>query len=165
MFEYATQEIPYSAISTYRIYNSPYYYIVGNPNLNIPTQWSLTGMLTLFNKLSLTIGTTHLKDDVEYITKTDSQEPNISFDQAINADRIRTYLMALEVMIKPTKWWIAKPHMDLMITSGKWVEYVNKLFTKEEETANKYLKISQSYLYSSKLSQNFFLSHSILIRT
>lgn len=123
MFEYATQEIPYSAISTYRIYNSPYYYIVGNPNLNIPTQWSLTGMLTLFNKLSLTIGTTHLKDDVEYITKTDSQEPNISFDQAINADRIRTYLMALEVMIKPTKWWIAKPHMDLMITSGKWVEY------------------------------------------
>ena len=40
--------------------------------------------------------------------------------------------------------------------TGKLVYYVNKLFTKEEETANKYLKISQSYLYSSKLSQKFF---------
>lgn len=118
MFNYSTDDMPYSAVSTYKRFTSPYHYVVGNPHLDIPTQWHLMTMLKLFNKYTITLGTHRAMDYIDYTTKID--ENGISYDTPVNNKWIAFHNIGLETNLHVCKWWEMKPHAELMLTSGNW---------------------------------------------
>lgn len=118
MFNYSTDDIPYSAVSTYKRFTSPHHYVVGNPELEIPTQWHLMTMLKLFNRYTITLGTHRSMDYIDYTTEVD--ENGISYDTPVNNKWIAFHNLGLETNLHVCKWWEMKPHAELMLVSGNW---------------------------------------------
>ena len=113
------EELPYSAISTYKQYESPHTYVVGNPALISPTTDQLMAMLGLFNKITFMAGYVRVADQIYYATEIDPAISHVSYTIPRNGDSQSAFLFGLEGNVKPFKWWQMKANANMVINSAK----------------------------------------------
>ena len=113
------EELPYSVISTYKQYESPQTYVVGNPALVSPTTDQLMAMIGLFNKITFMAGCVRVSDQIYYATEIDPETSNISYIIPRNGDSQTAFMFGLEGNLKPFKWWQMKANVNMAINSAK----------------------------------------------
>ena len=113
------EELPYSAISTYKQYESPHTYVVGNPALISPTTDQLMAMLGLFNKITFMAGYVRVANQIYYATEIDPAVSHVSYTIPRNGDSQSAFLFGLEGNVKPFKWWQIKANINMAINSAK----------------------------------------------
>lgn len=112
-------DIPYSLISPYKLYESPNFYTRGNPDLISPTSHQVMGMMVLFNKISLMGGYIYYKDQIYYATEVDPDSPNVSYSIPRNGDHQSLKLFGLEGRFQLFKWWKIKAIARLVLHSAE----------------------------------------------
>ena len=113
------EELPYSAISTYKQYDSPHTYVVGNPALISPTTDQLMAMMGLFNKITFMVGYVRVANQLYYATEIDPAISHVSYTIPRNGDSQSAFLFGLEGNVKPFKWWQMKANANMVINSAK----------------------------------------------
>ena len=113
------EELPYSAISTYKQYESPHTYVVGNPALISPTTDQLRAMMGLFNKITFMVGYVRVANQLYYATEIDPAISHVSYTIPRNGDSQSAFLFGLEGNVKPFKWWQIKANINMAINSAK----------------------------------------------
>lgn len=82
--ERGTEEIPYSAISDYRVYETSKLYTTGNPLLRTPINWQTVAMIRLWGQLGISAMYIHYRDPIVFRTMTDPADPETLFTQPVN---------------------------------------------------------------------------------
>ncbi len=113
------EELPYSAISTYKQYESPHSYVVGNPALISPTTDQIMAMMGLFNKITFMAGYVRVANQIYYATEIDPLTSNVGYTIPRNGDSQSVFLLGLEGNAKPFKWWQMKANVNVAINSAK----------------------------------------------
>ena len=113
------EELPYSAISTYKQYESPHTYVVGNPTLISPTTDQLMAMMGLFNKITFMAGYVRVANQIYYATEIDPATSHVSYTIPRNGDSQSAFLFGLEGSVKPFKWWQMKGNVSMAVNSAK----------------------------------------------
>ena len=113
------EELPYSAISTYKQYESPHTYVTGNPALISPTTDQLMAMMGLFNKVTFMAGYVRVNNQIYYATEIDPVTSHVSYTIPRNGDSQTAFMFGLEGSVKPFKWWQMKANANMVINSAK----------------------------------------------
>ena len=116
-------DLPYSAISSFRQYSSPHSYVVGNPELVPETQDEVMLMAGFFNKLTVMAGYIHLSNPVIYMTYVDQEQPDVSYNMPENGKYNSLAVFGVEGNLKPFKWWTVKPMVSLLLQYAKTSRY------------------------------------------
>ena len=113
------EELPYSAISIYKQYESPHTYVTGNPTLISPTTDQLMAMMGLFNKITFMVGYVRVANQIYYATEIDPAISHVSYTIPRNGDSQTAFMFGLEGNVKPFKWWQMKANVNMAINSAK----------------------------------------------
>lgn len=113
------EELPYSVISTYKRYESPHSYVVGNPALISPTTDQLMAIMGLFNKITFMTGYVRVANQIYYATGIAPETSNVSYTTPRNGDFQNVFIFGLEGNVKPFKWWQMKANANMVINSAK----------------------------------------------
>ena len=116
-------DLPYSAISSFRQYSSPHSYVVGNPELVPETQDEVMLMAGFFNKLTVMAGYIHLSNPIIYMTYVDPEQPDVSYNMPENGTYNSLAVFGVEGNLKPFKWWTVKPMVSLLLQYAKTSRY------------------------------------------
>lgn len=135
-------DLPYSAISSFRQYSSPHSYVVGNPELVPETQDEVMLMAGFFNKLTVMAGYIHLSNPVIYMTYVDQEQPDVSYNMPENGKYNSLAVFGVEGNLKPFKWWTVKPMVSLLLQYAKTSRYT----------------VSNQAMWKFSLSNNFSFS-------
>lgn len=135
-------DLPYSAISSFRQYSSPHSYVVGNPELVPETQDEVMLMAGFFNKLTVMAGYIHLSNPIIYMTYVDPEQPDVSYNMPENGKYNSLAVFGVEGNLKPFKWWTVKPMVSLLLQYAKTSRYT----------------VSNQAMWKFSLSNNFTFS-------
>ena len=125
-------DLPYSAISSFRQYSSPHSYVVGNPELVPETQ----------DEVMLMAGYIHLSNPIIYMTYVDPEQPDVSYNMPENGKYNSLAVFGVEGNLKPFKWWTVKPMVSLLLQYAKTSRYT----------------VSNQAMWKFSLSNNFSFS-------
>lgn len=103
--ERGASQIPYSAISGYRQYESAKLYIIGNPNLNTPTLWQNILMMQLWRQLNLSAMYIHIKSPIGFVTEVDPTDNSVFYTQPRNGDFQSVLALGVEWNKKVNDFW------------------------------------------------------------
>lgn len=113
-YERALDDIPYSAISTYRHYITPVWYETGNSSISTPVNDNIMAVLSLFSKFTLSMGAYLSKDQIYYATE-DSKAADGNILIVTSARNGRHQSMGfgqVEYELTAGKWMTSKPYVS-----------------------------------------------------
>lgn len=125
-------DLPYSAISSFKQYSSPHSYVVGNPELVPETQ----------DEVMLMAGYIHLSNPIIYMTYVDPEQPDVSYNMPENGKYNSLAVFGVEGNLKPFKWWTVKPMVSLLLQYAQTSRYT----------------VSNQAMWKFSLSNNFSFS-------
>lgn len=101
----AVDDIPYSALTTYREYGGEHSYTTGNPDLVSPKSHTLTAVLDLFDHLSFNTIYIYNETPIYYATRMDPALPSVTYTKPMNAKYERLFGLNAEARFDPLPWW------------------------------------------------------------
>ena len=107
-YKRSVDEIPYSAISPYRKYESEHSYIRGNPELIAPKQSIVMAGLELFDKVSVSGIYMYGRNPIYHSTRVDPDNPLLTYIMPKNGHHETLLGINLETRLQPTSWWKLK---------------------------------------------------------
>ncbi len=125
-YKRSMDELPYSAISPFKQYYSPYSYVVGNPNLVPRIQDEVMLIAGFFDIITAMAGYIHVSNPIMYITKADPEIQDVIYSMPENGDFYSMTILGLEADLQLCKWWILKPSITYMMLTGKTSQYSRK---------------------------------------
>ena len=127
MYKYSMEDLPYSVISTYRFYNSPYSYETGNPELKSPKGHQLMLMARLWGKWTLMGGYMRANDEIYFVREQSPESVSITQIKPYNCAYVEGLMLGLEYLLRVGNIWTSKPRMQLRRMSGEvlGVKYSN----------------------------------------
>lgn len=117
-YKYNIEDLPYSAISNYKNYTSPYYYVTGNPELTTPLSHQLMLMATLWGKWNIIGGYAYSDNSIYFVTEPSPDDASQTQVKPYNSGYIQVMMLGTEVMFTPFKWLTSKPRIQLKSTRG-----------------------------------------------
>ncbi|MDO4704241.1 outer membrane beta-barrel protein [Tannerella sp.] len=104
-YKRSVDEMPYSAISPYRKYESEHSYIRGNPELIAPKQSLVMAGLELFDKVSISGIYMYGQNPIYHSTQVDPENPQLTYMMPKNGHHETLLGINLETRLQPTSWW------------------------------------------------------------
>lgn len=104
----AVDDIPYSALTTYREYTGEHSYSTGNPDLVSSKTHTLTAALDLLDHLSFNAIYIYNERPIYFATRVDPTAPNVSYTMPVNAKYERLLGFNAEARFDPLPWWKLK---------------------------------------------------------
>ena len=119
MYKYSMEDLPYSVISTYRFYSSPYSYETGNPLLKSPKGHQLMLMAKLWGKWTLMSGLMRANDEIYFVREQSPESASIMQTKPYNCAYVEGLMLGMEYLIQVGSVWTSKPRMQLKKMSGE----------------------------------------------
>lgn len=119
MYKYSMDDLPYSVVSSYRNYSSPYNYEIGNPELKAPTGHTLILMAKLWG--NWTLASTYLRaiDEIHFVREQSPESPSIAQIKPYNCAYIDGLIFVTEYLLKVENVWTSKPQVIFRRWSGE----------------------------------------------
>ena len=127
MYKYSMEDLPYSVISSYRSYTSPYSYETGNPDLQAPKGHELMLMTRLWGKWTLVGGYINAIDEIYFVREQSPESPSVSQIKPYNCARVEGIMLGMEYLLRIGNVWTSKPRIQLKKMSGEvlGINYTN----------------------------------------
>ncbi|MGP1463284.1 outer membrane beta-barrel protein [Tannerella sp.] len=109
-YKRSVDEIPYSAISPYRKYESEHSYLRGNPDMIAPKQSMVMAGLELFDKVSISGIYMYGRNPIYHSTRVDPENPQLTYMIPKNGHHETLLGINLETRLQPALWWKLKAH-------------------------------------------------------
>lgn len=106
--ERGASQIPYSAISGYRQYESAKLYTIGNPDLNTPIVWQNMLMMQLWKQLNLSAMYILIKSPIGFVTEVDPIDDSVFYTQPRNGNYQSVLALGAEWNKKVNDIWQMK---------------------------------------------------------
>lgn len=119
MYKYSMEDLPYSVISSYRSYSSPYSYETGNPELKAPTGHMLMLMAKLWGNWSLMGGFMRAKNDIYFVSEQSPESPLVTQIKPYNLAYSDGYYFNMEYLLRVGKVWTCKPSVMFRRWTGE----------------------------------------------
>ena len=119
MYKYSMEDLPYSAISTYRSYTSPYSYETGNPSLKPPTGHELMLMAKLWGKWTLLGGYIRANNEIYFVREQSPESPSVTQIMPYNCASIEGLMFGMEYLLRIGKVWSSVPKAQMVHISGQ----------------------------------------------
>lgn len=117
-YKYSIEDLPYSVISNYKRYTSPYYYVTGNTGLTAPSAHQLMLMATLWGKWTLIGGYAYSDNSICFVTEPSPDNASQTQVKPYNSGYVQAVMFGTEVMLTPFKFLTSKPRIQLKSTGG-----------------------------------------------
>ena len=111
--------LPYTAVSTYRHHTTPYCYTTGNPDIEMASTHMVDITATLWKKWTLHAGYIYDGNSIEFVTENDPDDPALTRTMPINSGHVEMLSASVGVSLQPFKWWFASPSVGVRSQSGK----------------------------------------------
>ncbi|MBQ8153240.1 MAG: outer membrane beta-barrel protein [Prevotella sp.] len=119
MYKYSMEDLPYSVISTYRYYTSPYSYETGNPELKSPKGHQLMLMAKLWGKWTLMGGIMRSNDEIYFVREQSPESPSVTQTKPYNCAYVEGVMLGMEYLLQVGNVWTGKPRIQLIKVSGE----------------------------------------------
>ncbi len=119
MYKYSMEDLPYSVISTYRHYSSPYSYETGNPELKTPKGHQLMLMTKLWGKWTFMVGYMRANDNIYFVREQSPESPSVTQTKPYNCAYIEGLILGMEYLLRVGNVWTSKPRIQLRKMSGE----------------------------------------------
>ena len=119
MYKYSMEDLPYSVISTYRYYSSPYSYETGNPELKSPKGHQLMLMAKLWGKWTLMGGLMRANDEIYFVREQSPESPSVMQTKPYNCAYVEGLMLGMEYLLRVGNVWTSKPRIQLRKMSGE----------------------------------------------
>lgn len=149
-FKRQVSSVPYAALSSYKHYYTPTTYTTGNPQLQIPTSYTLSATYTTGDLL---LNAFYSKTSNPIYFGTHTEMGNTIYTKSENGNYSSVLSMYVQYDVKPFKWWRLSPIVkysnrfyDIGIDRDKWLsEYM--------------LYASSDFMFSKTFGGNLILSY------
>ena len=119
MYKYSMEDLPYSVISTYRYYSSPYSYETGNPELKSPKGHQLMLMAKLWGKWTLMGGLMRANDEIYFVREQSPESSSVTQTKPYNCAYVEGLMLGMEYLLRVGNVWTSKPRIQLRKMSGE----------------------------------------------
>ncbi len=119
MYKYSMEDLPYSVISTYRYYSSPYSYETGNPELKSPKGHQLMLMAKLWGKWTLMGGLMRANDEIYFVREQSPESSSVTQTKPYNCAYVEGVMLGMEYLLQVGNVWTSKPRIQLIKVSGE----------------------------------------------
>lgn len=119
MYKYSMEDLPYSVISSYRSYSSPYSYETGNPELKAPTGHQLMLMTRLWEKWSFIGAYLRANNDIYFVSEQSPESPSVTQNKPYNVAYSDGYYFSMEYLLRVGKVWTSKPSVMFRRWTGE----------------------------------------------
>ncbi|MBQ9215960.1 MAG: TonB-dependent receptor family protein [Prevotella sp.] len=119
MYKYSMEDLPYSVVSTYRSYSSPYCYETGNPELKSSKSHQLMLMARLWGKLTLSGGYARANDVIHFVREQSPESAVVTQIKPYNAASFDGIMLGAEYLLQVSSIWTSKPRLQWRKTSGE----------------------------------------------
>ena len=145
MYKYSMEDLPYSAISTYRSYTSPYSYETGNPSLKPPTGHELMLMAKLWGKWTLLGGFIRSNNEIYFVREQSPESPSVTQIMPYNCAHIEGLMFGMEYLLRIGEVWSSIPKVQMIHMSGQLQgEHYSNPFTYRLDWRN-YFRFSSTF--------------------
>jgi len=119
MYKYSMEDLPYSVVSSYRSYTSPYSYETGNPELSAPTGHELMMMGRLWGRLTLMGGYLRANDVIYFVREQSPESPAVTQIKPYNCAYVDGIMFGAEYLLRIGNLWTGKPRVQLKKMAGE----------------------------------------------
>ena len=119
MYKYSMEDLPYSVVSSYRSYTSPYSYETGNPELKAPTGHELMLMASLWGRLTLTSALLRANDEIYFVSEQSPESLSITQIKPYNCAYLNGLYLGMEYLLRVKDLWTSKPRASFRKESGE----------------------------------------------
>ena len=119
MYKYSMEDLPYSVVSSYRSYTSPYSYETGNPELSAPTGHELIMMGRLWGRLTLMGGYLRANDVIYFVREQSPESPAVTQIKPYNCAYVDGIMLGAEYLLRVGNLWTGKPRVQLKKMAGE----------------------------------------------